>query len=264
MGRDVKSQLLVIGYFVMIITSISTFLINTSLGNTVINQKISDNSTRYNSTSIQEAKLFVDDAIQSLQQTRDVKTSIALLKLADQRLSTLIQPTAGNATKLLKYENSTYGIQMQYPSDWKVEGTNNSPIIAMFFPQGNNTAIVYVAINNLNTSITPDEYLDKIMRGIANQPHIKFTIHTTSNVTLAAHSGFLLAGTFKRDPTSNVLESFSNIGTIIGNKVYSIQYYSTEQTYPVYRSIYNQMIRSFGLTPAYICPPYIMCYSKLR
>jgi uncharacterized protein HemX len=72
---------------VLTITSISTLLMNTNLGNV----RAFDNST-----SIQEAKLYVDDAIQSLQQTQDTKTSIALLKLADQRLGSLIQPAIGN------------------------------------------------------------------------------------------------------------------------------------------------------------------------
>ena len=45
--------------------------------------------------------------------------------------------TPGNATKFLKYENSTYGIKMQYPSDWRVEGASNSSIVASFYPQRN-------------------------------------------------------------------------------------------------------------------------------
>jgi hypothetical protein len=251
-----KSQLLVIGCFVLAITSISTLLMNTNLGNV----RAFDNSTKGNSTSIQEAKLYVDDAIQSLQQTQDTKTSIALLKLADQRLGSLI-PTVGNATELLNYVNSTYGIKMQYGSDWGVEGTSSSPVIATFFPQRNNpgNVIVDVAINNLNTNLTADQYLNKLMQEIAN-PNIKFTIHTTNNVTLANHPGFLLSGTFKRNPSSNALEWFSNIGTIIGNKVYSILYYSPEKTYPVYHPTYLQMIRSFQITPPYMCPAYIVCY----
>ncbi|MFY9797718.1 MAG: hypothetical protein WAK17_20970 [Candidatus Nitrosopolaris sp.] len=254
-----KSELLVIGCFVLTITSISTLLMNTNLGNA----SAIDNSTRGNSTSIQEAKLYVDDAIQSLQQTQDTKTSIALLKLADQRLGTLIQPTVANATKLLDYVNSTYGIKMQYGSDWGVEGTSSSPVIATFFPQRNNpgNVIVDVAINDLNTNLTADEYLNKLMQEIAN-PNIKFTIHTTNNVTLAGHPGYLLAGTFKRNPSSNALEWFSNIGTIIGNKVYSILYYSPEQTYPVYHPTYRQMIRTFQLIPPYMCPAFIVCYSN--
>ena len=68
-------------------------------------------------------------------------------------------------------------------------------------------------------------------------PDIKFTLHTISNVVLAGRPGFLLVCTFK-DPTSGVLDGFSNIETIIGDKAYSIQYYSPEQTYPVYRYRY--------------------------
>ncbi len=239
-----KSELLIIGCFVLTITSISALLMNTNLGNA----SGIDNSTRGNSTSIQEAKLYVDDAIQSLQQTQDTKTSIALLKLADQRLGTLIQPSVGNATKLLDYVNSTYGIKMQYGSDWGVEGTSSSPVIATFFPQRNNpgNVIVDVAINNLNTNLTANEYLNKLMQEIAN-PNVKLTIHTTNNVTLAGHPGFFLVGT--RNPSSNALEWFSNIGAIIGNKVYSILYHSPVQTHLVYYPTYLQMIRSFELIP---------------
>ncbi|MGB6594238.1 MAG: hypothetical protein WBE68_22295, partial [Candidatus Nitrosopolaris sp.] len=43
--------------------------------------------------------------------------------------------TIRNATKLLEYENSTYGIKMKYPSDWRVKGTSNSSIVASFYPQ---------------------------------------------------------------------------------------------------------------------------------
>ena len=221
-------------------------------------------STVRNSTSIQEAKVFVRDAIQSLQQNQDVNTAIARLNLADQQLGTLIQLASGNATNFLKYESSIYGIRMQYPSGWRVY-EYDAPVIAMFFPQGNNAsnAIITISIINLNKSLTPDQYLNNLMQGLANQTYIKFTTHTTSNVVLAGHPGFLLVGTFKRNPTSGALEEFSNIGTIIGNKVYSLQYYSPEQTYPVYGTTYSQMIRSFQFIPTYICPPYIMCYSTL-
>jgi hypothetical protein len=57
----------------------------------------------------------------------------------------------------------------------------------------------------------------------------------------------LLNGTF-RDPIS---DAFTNIGTIIGDKIYSrfIIYYSPAETYSVYNTIYDQMIRSFEVMP---------------
>jgi hypothetical protein len=42
--------------------------------------------------------------------------------------------------------------------------------------------------------------------------------------------------------------TFTNIGTIIGDKVYSIIYYSPADTCPVYNTI-HQMIKSFGAIP---------------
>ena len=73
---------------------------------------------------------------------------------------------------------------MQYGSGWGVEGTSSSPVIATFFPQRNNPGniIVDVAINNLNTNLTTDEYLNKLMQEIVN-PYIKFNIHTTNKVS---------------------------------------------------------------------------------
>lgn len=148
----------------------------------------------------------------------------------------------------LKYENSAYGIKMQYPSDWRsFEGDIKSSIVASFYPKRDNADYIIVQIDNLTTSSTTNQYLNSLMRGdVASKdfPDIKFTINTTSSVVLAGHPGFFLAGTF-RDPTSDALQEFTNIGTIIGDKEYSVIYYSPEQTYPVYSTIYSKMIKSF-------------------
>jgi len=79
-------------------------------------------------------------------------------------------------------------------------------------------------------------------------PDIRFIQNTTNNIVLAGHPGYLLNGTFK-DPTSDALQKFTNIGTIIGDKVYSIIYYSPAETYPVYNTIYLHMIKSFEVIP---------------
>jgi len=57
-----------------------------------------------------------------------------------------------------------------------------------------------------------------------------------------------LNGTF-RDPTSDALHRFTNIGIIIGNKLYALIYYTPAERYPVYRMIYDQMIKSFEVIP---------------
>ncbi|MGC2574341.1 MAG: tetratricopeptide repeat protein, partial [Candidatus Nitrosopolaris sp.] len=74
--------------------------------------------------------------------------------------------TPGNVTNFLEYDNSTYGIKTQYPSDWQsVEGASNSSIIASFNPQRNYASYVTVQVENLTTYYTPDQYLNSLIRG---------------------------------------------------------------------------------------------------
>ncbi|MGC2573353.1 MAG: tetratricopeptide repeat protein [Candidatus Nitrosopolaris sp.] len=159
---------------------------------------------------------------------------------------------SGNTTNFLEYENSTYGIKIQYPSDWHVEGASNSSIVASFNPRRNYTSYVTIQIENLSTGYTPDQYLNSLILGDAADykafPDIRFNQNTTNDIVLAGHPGYLLNGTF-RDPTSDALQRFTNVGTIIGNKLYALIYYSPAETYSVYRTIYDQMIKSFEVIP---------------
>ena len=161
--------------------------------------------------------------------------------------------TAPNLTpiKFLNYDNSTYGIKMQYPSDWRVEGASNSSTVAWFYPQRNYTYII-VQMENLSSNFTPDQYRNAVIqRDVANHkdfPDIEFTNNAISDVEFAGHPGYLLNGTF-RDPVSGALQEFTNIGTIIGDKAYSVIYYSPVQTYPVYITTFSQMIASLKITP---------------
>jgi hypothetical protein len=142
---------------------------------------------------------------------------------------------------------------MQYPSDWHSVGGNiNSSIVASFYLKRDNASYVTVQKADLTSSFTPDQYLNSLMRGdVADSkdfPDMRFTTNTTGNVVLAGVPGFLLNGTF-RDPSSDALQEFTNIGTIIGDKEYSVIYYSPAQTYPVYSTVYLQMIKSFEVMP---------------
>jgi hypothetical protein len=145
-------------------------------------------------------------------------------------LHILVNNTAlGNPAKFLQYRNSIYGIKMQYPSDWRVEGGSNPSIIASFYPQRDYRSNVIVQIENLTTNYTPDQYLNSLMlvdkADYKAFPDIRFSQNTTNNIVLAGHPGYLLNGTF-RDPTSDALQRFTNTGTIIGNKLYALLYYS--------------------------------------
>jgi hypothetical protein len=153
----------------------------------------------------------------------------------------------------LEYENSTYGIKMQYPPGWSIEGNiSNSSIVAFFYPQRDTASNVKVQIKNLTTSYTPDQFFNNLMNWYASDyvdfQDIKFNQNTTNNIFVAGHHGYLLNGTF-RDPTSDALQRFTDIGTIIGDKVYSIIYNSPAETYADYSPIYLHMIKSFEVVP---------------
>lgn len=130
---------------------------------------------------------------------------------------------------------------MQYPSDWRVEGNNySSRIVALFYPQIGNESYVAVQIGNLTTSYTPDQYLNSVMHAYKDFLDIKFNQNTTNNIVLSGHPGYLLNGTFRYSGIP-VLQKLTNIGTIIGDKAYSVIYYSPAYTYPVYNMLYLQM-----------------------
>jgi hypothetical protein len=84
----------------------------------------------------------------------------------------------------------------------------------------------------------------------------EYFTNATSSIVLAGHPGYLLNDTF-RDPTSDALQRFTNIATIIGDKEYSVIYYSPAETYPIYNTIYLQMIKSFEVIPQH--KPYREC-----
>jgi hypothetical protein len=57
--------------------------------------------------------------------------------------------------KFLQYGNSTYGIKIQYSSDWNVEGGGNPAIIASFYPQTNyaaNSRFYHILFSRRNVS----------------------------------------------------------------------------------------------------------------
>ncbi|MFZ0220508.1 MAG: hypothetical protein WB988_07500 [Candidatus Nitrosopolaris sp.] len=93
--------------------------------------------------------------------------------------------TTKNATNFLQYENSTYGIKMHYPSDWQVEGANNSSIVSSFNPQRNYASYVAVQVEK-TTSYTPDQYLNSPTLGDAADykdfPDLRFNQNTTNNI----------------------------------------------------------------------------------
>jgi hypothetical protein len=77
--------------------------------------------------------------------------------------------TTENATTFVQYENSSYGIKMQYPSDWQsVGGASNSSIVASFNPQRNYASYMADAPRFTDYLPTVQEMIDSLQ--IKSQP----------------------------------------------------------------------------------------------
>ncbi|MGC1931025.1 MAG: hypothetical protein WA667_18805 [Candidatus Nitrosopolaris sp.] len=126
------------------------------------------------------------------------------------------------------YENRTYGIRVQYPSDWSVAGTNGSTsAFANFFPPvgSNNAATVALGTMTLNNVTTLSNYaLSTAIKDYEMKfPAFKL-LELNTNSTLAGNPAYTLIGTYQ-DPSFG-LQKLMDVGTIIGDKVYYVQYFA--------------------------------------
>jgi tetratricopeptide (TPR) repeat protein len=159
----------------------------------------------------------------------DPKNTFALTNKA-----AILDILRNNTTSVSTYENRNYGIQIQYPSDWSVQESKSSgePInIATFLsPTGNPypTAAVAIYIDRLHNSVTNlNNYAHFVaFTDYENRPSYfhafrLLELNTNSSI-LAGRSAYTLIGTYELPSIG--LQKLMEIGTIIGDKVYSVQY----------------------------------------
>jgi hypothetical protein len=152
------------------------------------------------------------------------------------------------------YENTTYGIRVQYPSDWTVEGSNASGTlinIATFVsptgPNSNPTADVSIYMDKLHNSTTT---LNNYAHFVASTDYensnsyyhaFKLELSTNSSI-LAGKPAYTLIGTYQ--DRSAGLQKVMEIGTIIGDKAYSVQYIADAPKYSSYFPAAQKIIGS--------------------
>jgi hypothetical protein len=162
-----------------------------------------------------------------------------------------------NDTIFKTYENSTYGILMQYPSDWKnvdpgqFSQTNNFNIIVGFLsPKSasyqSSPAALSVGIQNLlnSQSVTLDQYSDAQINFIREQA----SVLESNTITLKGDNNTLA---HKIVYINNEGQKIMQVWTIKGNKSYHITYAADADRYSDYLPSVQKMIGSFeivGLT----------------
>lgn len=157
---------------------------------------------------------------------------------------------SSTSSSLLSYENPTYGITIQYPSNW-MASTNQLPtynsIIGFYSPLESLSDVLPVefalSITTYTNNISLDEYT-KITRTALEQQGME--ISESSATTLAGNPAHKI--TFSPGDqiaqNSPVEFKFMQIFTITGNKVYSLSYNAEASKFSTHLNTIQQMLDS--------------------
>ena len=157
---------------------------------------------------------------------------------------------------LPSFENNSYGIKMQYPANWTKDEEDLDPTdpitnIVTFSAPFDSRLDQYsenfgISIENLtDTNMTLEEYADSLIANY-NETLTDFKlIESNTNSTLGgSNPAYRLVYSDREDDTSyRTME----VGTIIGDKVYFIEYIAEEENYSDYLPIVYTMADSLEI-----------------
>ena len=225
-----------------------------------------NNSNNYFSL---ETILLVKDAIQSLQNSNDTTKALVFLDLAERQLGEALlnienaNVSAATASiprdTFLIYSNPSYGIRMQYQYNWVVEGTSyptgaGGVQITSFYLPDTSIGLPYFRIGADNLSkefpqpatVSVNEYLNRSLeqKNSTGFPGFKLLESDTHN-SLAGNRAYTIVWTYT-NPSYGIRKSIE-IGTIIGNKGYFVDYTAAEGKFQNYLPLVQKMINSFEI-----------------
>jgi len=157
------------------------------------------------------------------------------------------------SSSLLSYENPTYGITLQYPSDW-MASTNQLPtynsIIGFYSPLESLSDVLPVefalSITPYTTNIPLEEYTKTTITALEQQG---MKISESSATTIAGNPAHKI--TFSPGDqiaqNSPVEFNFMQIFTIIGNKVYSLSYNAEASKFSTHLDTIQKMLDSLKI-----------------
>jgi hypothetical protein len=204
-------------------------------------------------------------------QTQEFDNNIISLTLLPELFSkvkqSLVEVLASNTTEggdILTYQNTSYNIRIQYPANWTKDEqdfdsndtitnivTFFSPLTSRFDIYSENLGISIEGLSNPN--MTLEEYATSLINDY-NKTLTDFNLIETDTtyitksyahiVDLAENPAYKLVYTDKED---NINYETMEIGTIIGDKVYYIEYIAEEKKYSNYLPTIQMMINSLEI-----------------
>jgi serine/threonine-protein kinase len=184
-------------------------------------------------------------------------TNIIIYRQQQEALAQSNDDDNNNTFKL--YENVTYGIKIEYPSNWTIEeegdedSDNVTDVVSFFAPVRNDSETVtpslYITIDNppLNLIENLNEYLRTTINDYNDDSQDFQVIESNTNSsTLGGYPAYKLVYTDVDGDNINYKDM--EIGTIIGDKVYLVTYDAAEEEYSVYLPAVQKMIDSLKIT----------------
>jgi serine/threonine-protein kinase len=157
--------------------------------------------------------------------------------------------TSPAETNFLTYENSTFGIKIQYPSSWAKQtadqgvtfvlpanGKNN---LEQFLAKLNVTGIVGFP-PNVPLKAMADRVVDGYRHFLSN-----FQIESYANTTLGGNNAIKILYSYRNSKNNSF--NATDIATIKNDRLYVIQYYAESSKYQSYLPTLQKMIDSFQI-----------------
>ena len=172
--------------------------------------------------------------------------------LASLKLTALAQQTM--TTNLSTYQNSTYGIKIQYPSSWDKEenGTKQdmeTDIVTFYPPAGNSNASLDITTDDISDEkgISLTRYANDGLSDLKGDPSLQSfkLIGLTTNNILAGLPAYKSLYTYVDGKTTF---KDMEIGAIKGDKAYILTYEGGTDEFDKYLPTVQQMINSFKIT----------------
>jgi serine/threonine-protein kinase len=170
--------------------------------------------------------------------------------LAAIKLTALAQQPG--ATNLSTYQNSTYGVNLQYPSNWDKEenGTKQdteTDVVTFYPPASNSNASLDLSIDDISDEkgISVAQYANDGLSDLKQSLQNFKSIGLTTNNIVAGLPAYKSLYTYVDGKTTF---KDMEIGVIKGDKVYILTYEGGIDEFDKYLPTVQQMINSFQIT----------------
>ena len=180
----------------------------------------------------------------------------ALSQAISSKDSKIISSHTNATNNFLSYRNPTYGITMQYPSNWRVQSGQNSAnntIIDIAYitppvandPRG--TTNLQIGIDNsVLSNITSKQYLRNLIDNSRNSLTDFRVLAATNNTILSGLPASSLLSIYK-DPNSGFSFETMEINAISNNHVYYIHFITEPSMYSTFLPTLQKMINTFKI-----------------